>query len=64
MDVPKLIEDINAAASSAGSLSENERLELLKVSQGLTSALENPLEATMRICFAVYSTRRVCAARS
>lgn len=55
MSVFKLVEDINSAISSAKTLHENERSELLRASQDLTLALESPMEATMRICFAVWT---------
>jgi len=54
MSVTKLIEDINAAASVAETLSNEDRTQLLSAAQALVSKLENPIEATIRILFQVH----------
>jgi len=53
MAVSKLIEDINAAAFAAETLSNEDRTQLLSAAQSLVSKLENPIEATIRILFQV-----------
>jgi len=54
MSVSKLIEDINAAASIAETLSNEDRTQLLSAAQALVSKLETPIEATIRILFQVH----------
>jgi hypothetical protein len=49
----QLLKDINDAANHPEALSEQERSELLAATEKLRNAFENPLDATLRICFSV-----------
>lgn len=56
MSSPILSETINAAIESALTLPEEERLAVLVACDKLKAKLENPVEKTMRIVFAVSAT--------